>query len=629
MEVEDQIGLLLPLLANGEEDPSVAAIPIFRGFNSVGRSSNLVVEVSSSALEMEISVTGSSSISIKSGSSAKIILSSQSKSPLRAGDIVEGDRFFKFMLCSSLKGKAAASQSDNVLASNKRKRQIEDDEAFARALQQEDMATTVHSKNTRGGEPENSKMLQSSRSPCGFQLLRVQGLPDWANAGCVRISDVIKGDVLVAILSNYMVDIEWLLSACPLLRSIPQVVMIHGESNVSQLQSVKPSNWLLFKPRLWISYGTHHSKAMLLVYPTGVRVVVHTANLINIDWNNKTQGLWMQDFPLKSMTGITTASDFENDLVDYLTALEWSGCTVDVQHHGQMKINASYFRNFDFSNAAVRLIGSIPGYHSGPQLNKWGHMKLRSILKEEKFDKKFQNSPLVYQFSSLGSLDEKWMEEFSSSLSEGSTLDGRRLGLGEAQIIFPTVEDVRQSLEGYRAGAAIPSPAKNVEKPLLKKYWSRWQAEHTGRSRAMPHIKTFVRFRENALAWVCLTSSNLSKAAWGALQKNKTQLMIRSYELGVVFLPSMLSKFKNRYSCTEDLPLINENEACKTGAPNVKLYTLAATESMDEEEDTNAKIIRLPLPYALPPPRYSSQDEPWKWDKQYLHPDVYGKRWPN
>ncbi|XP_024537541.1 tyrosyl-DNA phosphodiesterase 1 [Selaginella moellendorffii] len=176
--------------------------------------------------------------------------------------------------------------------------------------------------------PERSRMLHSATMPCGFQLLRVQGLLDWANAGCVRICDVIKviralvflriRILLFAILSNYMVDIEWLLSACPLLRTILQVVMIHGESNVSQLQSVKPSNRLLFKPRLWIAYGTPHS---LLVYPTGVQVVVHTANLINIDWNNKNQGLWMQDFPFKSKTG---ASDFENDLVDYLTALEMS-----------------------------------------------------------------------------------------------------------------------------------------------------------------------------------------------------------------------------------------------------------------------------------------------------------------
>ena len=42
---------------------------------------------------------------------------------------------------------------------------------------------------------------------------------------------------------------------------------------------------------------------------------------------------------------------------------------------------------------------------------------------------------------------------------------------------------------------------------------------------------------------VCLTSANLSKAAWGALQKGDSQLMIRNFEIGVLFLPS---HFNNR-----------------------------------------------------------------------------------
>lgn len=33
-------------------------------------------------------------------------------------------------------------------------------------------------------------------------------------------------------------------------------------------------------------------------------------------------------------------------------------------------------------------------------------------------------------------------------------------------------------------------------------------------------------------------SANLSKAAWGALEKNNTQVMVRSYELGVLYVPS-------------------------------------------------------------------------------------------
>lgn len=34
-----------------------------------------------------------------------------------------------------------------------------------------------------------------------------------------------------------------------------------------------------------------------------------------------------------------------------------------------------------------------------------------------------------------------------------------------------------------------------------------------------------------------MCSANLSKAAWGCLEKKATQLKIRSYEIGVLFLP--------------------------------------------------------------------------------------------
>lgn len=90
----------------------------------------------------------------------------------------------------------------------------------------------------------------------------------------------------------------------------------------SILQKNKPANWILHKPQLPISYGTHHSKAMILVYPKGVRIIVHTANLIHTDWNYKSQGLWMQDFPWKSQDCLHAKSPFENDLVDYISVLK-------------------------------------------------------------------------------------------------------------------------------------------------------------------------------------------------------------------------------------------------------------------------------------------------------------------
>jgi len=45
-------------------------------------------------------------------------------------------------------------------------------------------------------------------------------------------------------------------------------------------------------------FGTHHSKGMLLFYPTGLRVMITTANFVPGDWHCLNQGLWAQDFPL-------------------------------------------------------------------------------------------------------------------------------------------------------------------------------------------------------------------------------------------------------------------------------------------------------------------------------------------
>ena len=43
------------------------------------------------------------------------------------------------------------------------------------------------------------------------------------------------------------------------------------------------------------------------------------------------------------------------------------------------------------------------------------------------------------------------------------------------------------------------------------------------------------------LEWFLLTSANLSQAAWGVLQKNNTTLYIKSYELGVLFIPTLFT----------------------------------------------------------------------------------------
>lgn len=77
------------------------------------------------------------------------------------------------------------------------------------------------------------------------------------------------------------------------------------------------------------------------------------------------------------------------------------------------------------------------------------------------------------------------------------------------------------------------------------RYLYDWKSEKAGRQYLMPHIKTYTRIyydedkKKNLIAWHLLTSANLSRAAWGEYQKNKTQMYIKSFELGVLFCPSL------------------------------------------------------------------------------------------
>jgi tyrosyl-DNA phosphodiesterase-1 len=109
---------------------------------------------------------------------------------------------------------------------------------------------------------------------------------------------------------------------------------------------------------------------MILFYSTGdARVVIHTANLVEYDWRNKTQGVWVSPLLSRKPSGATQEScQFEDDLIRYLEAYK------------EEKINAlvNRLKRLDFSKCRAVIIASIPGRHSGANKEKWGHMK--SIL---------------------------------------------------------------------------------------------------------------------------------------------------------------------------------------------------------------------------------------------------------
>lgn len=72
-------------------------------------------------------------------------------------------------------------------------------------------------------------------------------------------------------------------------------------------------------------YGSHHTKAMLLFFKSGTcRVVIHTSNMLERDWNNKTQMVWTSPplTPLNPGTAekISAGKEFKSDLFEYFKA---------------------------------------------------------------------------------------------------------------------------------------------------------------------------------------------------------------------------------------------------------------------------------------------------------------------
>jgi tyrosyl-DNA phosphodiesterase 1 len=365
---------------------------------------------------------------------------------------------------------------------------------------------------------------------------------------------------------------------------------------IVSFKCIDVSLYVLFISNSKTLFSNTDTKMFLVGFQQFLRVVIHTSNLIHNDIYLKAQGSYVQDFPLKTNDS-QLQCEFEQTLVSYLSSYGYNKKNKWSAYGDNITLNDQIAR-YDFDLALVKLIPSVPGYYNFPEkCNAQGYLRLKSMISEyilshERKDNKL--GPIVCQFSSIGSLSEKWIRDFASSLSadtEKGAVDADKL-----MLVYPTVEEIRTSMEGYAGGASVPGKSKNLQKtfigPLLHKWSGGISSIHKPSN--VPHIKTYYQLskEKDSLEWFVLTSHNLSKAAWGEVINSQYGKCLRtlSWEMGVFCCPKLVG----------DQQLV----------------------PFDMRNDPGSFVI--PLPYQSQPERYGVDDQPWAVDEKYEKSDAFG-----
>ncbi|KAH5089408.1 hypothetical protein HBH72_229360 [Parastagonospora nodorum] len=511
-----------------------------------------------------------------------------------------------------------------------------------------------------------------------FQLTHIQDLGPRQNVDAVRLGDILGHPMIKECWNfNFLHDIDFVMKHFDEdVRDLVKVKFIHGfwknedERRIALLEAAERyPNIQLLHAYIPDPFGTHHSKMLVLfTHDEQAQVVIHTANMIFKDWGNMTQAVWRSPMlPLLPSSAATDKTDdtahpvgsgarFKVDLLRYFSA-----------YGKRLHSLTKQLRDYDFSSIKAAFIGSVPSRQKPiatkpAQQTSFGWLGLEEILSNVPITanaKKASAPHIVMQVSSIATLGAAptWLNKFQSVLCRSaagqleeapaaSSSKPPKLwakgGMSSAKqdkplspkfnIIFPTSDEVRTSLDGYDSGSSIHMKLLSIQQQKQLEYlhplFCHWKATPDSNSKgqamrgpAAPHIKTYIRYsdeKHKTIDWAMVTSANLSKQAWGDVVNKKDETWIQSWEAGVVVWPELFAESKEAIM----VPVFGKD---MPGTEDVS--TQDVNKGVDEGQ-AGKTVIGFRMPYDLPLTPYTAKEKPWCAQMPSAEPDWMGRAWP-
>ncbi|KAL8674241.1 MAG: hypothetical protein Q9168_001366 [Polycauliona sp. 1 TL-2023] len=472
------------------------------------------------------------------------------------------------------------------------------------------------------------------------------------NKDDIKIEELLqKDDLTLAVLSSFQWDMEWLLRKLKT-KTTQLIFVMQAETEDIKAQyrneTASMPNLRLCFPSMAGQVNCMHSKLMLLSYPTHLRVVVPTANLVPYDWGETgtmENAIFLIDLPRLPSNPSTSPkmTDFGDDLIHFLSAMGLEKSIIDSMHH------------FDFSATAdLAFVHTIGGTttNDSPSWGRTGYCGLGRAVSQLGLA---TNSPLNIDYitSSVGSLNTEFLSTLylaaqgdqglaiyewrTTPASKRSKIVDRNMqALQQAtqeqltegfRIYFPSLETVRASTGGPPNGGTICFQenwwnAATFPRELLRDCRSR-------RDGMLMHNKIIYVYptshdpttshTSSSTSWAYIGSANCSESAWGRLVKDRQtklpKLNCRNWECGVIIPFRRAAEMTNRGGVTSS----HDNRT--TNHKNYEVEEDKAQSGVDGKAKSKTKTKRssglkafdkvMPVPMEYPAKEYSNGEKPW------------------